>query len=156
MTASMRTFFLTLFALIGPATAFSPAARKAAELRWHSPTKQAARTEIPPTLPSLFGAAAGATAAALAGSVLVSPPPEVDVLALSSTAAVVILPLSIGLAYQGYSAREAELAMSTRAEACVLESEHEAVCGEVSFDSAGEMVCVETYDEDGRLRWACA
>ena len=78
-------------------------------------------------------------------------------LTLSTTAAVVIIPLSVALAYQGYSMREAELAEASRAEACVLPTpEHEAVCGEVSFDSSGEMVCVETYDKDGRLRWACA
>ena len=151
-------------AFLSLASAFSPSARAAAELKWRSPTGAPAASSpaLPEPLPNMLGGLAGVSLAALALPALTgTPAPSVfdttatNALSFGNHAAVVVLPLALAFMAQQYLAAPGEAEAAAEDEACIVADE-EPVCGKLSFDSGADMVCVETYDAEGKLRWACA
>ena len=93
------------------------------------------------------------TASELAFAVAVS----VDVAAFASVISLGMLLIRADREQTSASKHGVRLGDAAENEACVVSgSSGEALCGDMSFDSTDDYVCVETLSSDGKIRWVCA
>ena len=139
-----------MLALLASTLAFTPTFRPA--------LMAVQQSGLPASLGALTGAA---TAAAMAPYVLSGDGAMQATVAVdqapwaSEVAGSIVFSVALVYVFLHYNKKYAGVdLLEYQPEACLIEAE-EQLCGNLSFDSTDDYVCIETW-EDGKLRWACS
>jgi len=82
---------------------------------------------------------------------------SVDVAALATMISLGMLSIRAKKDQTSATKHHARLGEAAEGEACVVSgSSGETLCGDMSFDSTDDYVCVESLSSDGKIRWVCA
>ena len=141
-----------MFCLFAATLSFTPAFRPA--------FMAVEQSGLPATLGALTGAATAAAMAPYvaggAGSMQAAVAAETTMQApQAEIAGSIVFSVALVYVFLHYNKKYAGVDLLEEwPEACLIEAE-EQLCGNLSFDSTDDYVCIETW-ENGKLRWACS